>query len=75
MLSSLNKSNASYIIFTLIPWETLSRAAVQSRNYTHISKVIQLCLSFNDFLKHLYHQTKHLGHEKIFISNSMDFES
>lgn len=27
------------------------------------------------FFKHLYHQTKHLGHEKIFISNSMDFES
>lgn len=74
-LSSLSKSNANYILVTLIPRETLSRAAVQSRNYTHISKIIQLCLSFNDFFKHLYHQTKHLGHEKIFISNGMDFES
>jgi len=41
----------------------------------HVSKVIQVCLCFNEFFKHLYHQTKHLGHEKIFISNSMGFES
>lgn len=55
--------------------KSLSRAAVQFKNDTHLSKVIQLCLCFNEFFKHLYHQTKHLGHEKIFISNSMDFES
>lgn len=54
--------------------EPIQNSNTIKKLYTHISIVIQLCLCFNDFFKHLYHQTKHLGHEKIFISNSMDFE-
>lgn len=39
-----------------------------------LAKSFSYVLILMIFFKHLYHQTKHLGHEKIFISNSMDFE-